>query len=445
MAAVCLPEERVIIRLFLMMLSMTPMQLSRSDAVERVWSLVPCAALVAFPAIMLSLPTLANGCFSVLLLWSIATVIRDGRPGLECWAGMLRAHWPITLAMLGLPLAVALRQVTVLGAWPEVPYLYTRFALFVLLARGFVRMPPGLLRGVQWGFVAGAIVSAIWIHSAGAAGRPFHVGFSNVIPFGNLSLLMGMLALASIGWTPPGAWLQAALKVLAGAAGLYVSYMSQTRGSWIAIPVFAVIMLAAARKPGRSGKAGIFAASLAGLALVAYLSPMVNRRIVEAVNGVALFFEQNSPDSSEGVRLQLWQAALDMFRANPWSGVGSEGFAGALQALATQHVVTPTAAALTHAHNDILNALATLGAPGLLAILALYLVPFWYFLAQLHVNDRETRVAATLGVTTSAGFFTFGMTETMFINTPTNAFYSLVVSVCFALVVLRRQALAARR
>ncbi len=418
------------------------MQFSRSGGVERAWSLGPCAALVAFPAIMFSLPSIANGCFSVLLLWSIAVVIHDGRAGLRSWAKVLRTDWPIMLAMIGLPLAVAFHDLAALHRWPQVPYLYTRFALFVLLAHGFARMPPDRLRIVQWGFAAGAIAAAIWIQSVGTAGRPDHVGFSNIIPFGNLSLLMGMLALICLGWTAQRAWLDAALKVLAGAAGLYVSYMSQTRGTWIAIPVFAVIMLAATRKPGRRGKVGILAASMAGLALVAYASAMVNRRIVEAVNGVSLFFEKNLPDSSEGVRLQLWQAASDMFRAHPLAGVGPEGFSQALQPLAAQHAITPAAAALTHAHNDVLNAMATLGVPGLVAILALYFVPMWFFVRHLRVDDLQTQVAATLGVAVSAGFLVFGMTETMLINTLTNAFYSLALAVCFALVAQRRQALA---
>lgn len=421
---------------------MSPMQLSRFGGMGGVWSLVPCAALAAFPAIMLSLPTIANGCFSVLLLWSILVVMHDGRPGLRSWARTLRDEWPIALAMAGLPLAVAFHDVAVSRGWPEVPYLYTRFALFVLLARGLMRIPPVRLRTVQWGFVAGAITSAIWIHSAGAAGRPAHVGFSNVIPFGDLSLLMGMLALVCLGWTEPRARLEAALKLVAGAAGLYVSYISQTRGSWIAIPVFAVIVLSATRRPGRRGKAGILVAAVGGLALISYASTVVNQRIVAAINGVSLFFEQNLPDTSEGVRLQLWQAAIDIFRDHRLAGVGPEGFSGALQTLAARQIVTPAAAALTHAHNDVFNAMATLGVPGLIAILAVYFVPFAFFVRHLRVNDREMRVAATLGLTVSAGFFTFGMTETMFINTLTNAFYSLIIAAFFALVMQRRQALA---
>ena len=86
--------------------------------------------------------------------------------------------------------------------------------------------------------------------------------------------------------------------------------------------------------------------------------------------------------------------------------------------------------------------MATLGVPGLIAILAVYFVPFAFFVRHLRVNDREMRVAATLGLTVSAGFFTFGMTETMFINTLTNAFYSLIIAAFFALVMQRRQALA---
>ncbi|MGC7407301.1 polymerase, partial [Pandoraea pneumonica] len=71
--------------------------------------------------------------------------------------------------------------------------------------------------------------------------------FSNAIPFGNLSLLMALFALMSIGWTEDDGWALIALRLLAGCAGLYASYLSQARGGWIAIPVLLLIAVATLR------------------------------------------------------------------------------------------------------------------------------------------------------------------------------------------------------
>ena len=295
---------------------------------------------------------------------------------------------------------------------------------------------------MQWGFVAGAIVSAVWIHVVAAGNRPSHVGPYNVIPFANLSLLLGMLSILSLGWTPPRAWFDAGLKLLAGAAGLYTSYLSGTRGSWLAIPVLAVIVVAASRRLRLHHKAAIFAVVMGGMTLVAYFSRWVKLRIAEAMSEFSLTVPTSALDTSVGVRLQLWQASIEMFMEHPLTGVGPEGFSAALDALAARSEVTPLAASLMHSHNDLLFAMATLGVPGLCAVLATYLVPAWFFLRHLRLADPAIRWISFTGLACCLGFLAFGLTEAMFVIAVTNAFYTLVMAACFAGIVIRRQQLA---
>jgi O-antigen ligase len=82
--------------------------------------------------------------------------------------------------------------------------------------------------------------------------------------------------------------------------------------------------------------------------------------------------------------------------------------------------------------------MATLGIPGLLAILALYLVPAAFFMRHLRERDRRTQAASAMGLALCCGFMVFGLTEVMFATTLVNAFYSLVMAVCFAYVIVRR-------
>jgi O-antigen ligase len=348
------------------------------------------------------------------------------------------------LAMAALPLAVLLQQLLTGAEALHVPYLYLRFALFIPLVIGLVRIGRRGMQGVQWGFVACALIAAVWIHEVAAAGRPDHVGFSNVIPFGNLALLMGMLAMITIGWNRSGDYLQSGLKLLAGLAGLYASYMSGTRGGWLAIPVLALIALAASHRLTRMHKAAAMV-GLAGLMGLAWLgSARVQQRTAEVVSELSQFAQHVTPDTSTGIRLQLWRASLELIQAHPWTGVGPENFEGTLETLAAQHVITPLAATMPHSHNELLYATATLGIPGLLAILALYLVPAAFFLRHLGDADRGTQVASAMGLSLCCGFMVFGLTEVMFGTTLVNAFYSLIMAVCFAYVVARKDALPAQ-
>ncbi|MGX6571116.1 O-antigen ligase family protein [Cupriavidus necator] len=426
------------------MLLMTRLQRPQSYGVDKALYLAACAVLAAFPALMFVKPTVSNLCYGLLLGWSAITLVAGGREGRTECGGLLRRYWFFMLAMAALPLAVLLQQLLSGAEEPHVSYLYLRFALFIPLVFGMVRLGRGGMRNVQWGFVVCALLSAAWIHEATAAGRPAHVGSSNIIPLSNLSMLMGILALISIGWDRPRDYLQSGLKLLAGFAGLYASYMSGTRGGWLAIPVLALIALAASHRLTRMHKAAAMV-GLAGLMSLAWLgSARVQQRMADVVSEVSQFAQHVTLDTPTGIRLQLWRASLEMIQAHPWTGVGPEKFEWTLQTLAARHVITPMAATMPHSHNELLHATATLGIPGLLAILALYLVPAAFFLRHLGNADRGTQVASAMGLALCCGFMVFGLTEVMFATTLVNAFYSLIMAVCFAYVVARKDALPAR-
>ncbi|WP_265921352.1 O-antigen ligase family protein [Cupriavidus nantongensis] len=420
------------------MLLMTRLQGSLPLGIDKALYLSACVVLAAFPALMFVKPSLSNTCYGLLLGWSVIALAAGGRAALAEYGCILRRYWPFMLAMAALPLAVLLQQLLTGADDPHVPYLYLRFALFIVLVPGLLRLGRRGMQNIQWGFVACALISALWLHEVAAAGRPSHVGFSNVIPFGNLALLTGMLAVISIGWNRPGDHWLAGLKLLGGFAGLYASYMSGTRGGWLAIPVLALIALAASRRLTRLHKAGVLA-GLAGLmALGWFSSAMVQQRTAAVVSELSQFVQHVTLDTSTGVRLQLWQASFKMLQAHPWTGVGLDNFSAVLQTFAAQHVITPLAATLPHAHNDVLHAAATLGILGLLAVLALYLVPIVFFLRHLRSANRGTQVASAMGLALCFGFMVFGLTEAMFITTLTNAFYSLVMAVCFSYVVVHK-------
>ncbi|AMR79518.1 hypothetical protein A2G96_18200 [Cupriavidus nantongensis] len=423
------------------MLLMTRLQGSLPLGIDKALYLSACVVLAAFPALMFVKPSLSNTCYGLLLGWSVIALATGGRAAVAEYGCILRRYWPFMLAMAALPLALLLQQLLTGADDPHVPYLYLRFALFIVLVPGLLRLGRRGMQNIQWGFVACALISALWLHEVAAAGRPSHVGFSNVIPFGNLALLTGMLAVISTGWNRPGEYVQVGVKLLAGFAGLYASYMSGTRGGWIAVPVLVLVSLMASRKLKRIHKgAGLLV--LAGFMAATWLSSdRVQQRTMETVSELSQFAHHVTLDTSTGIRLQLWRASLKMLQAHPWAGVGPENYEQALKGLAEQHVVTPLAATMPHAHNDILHTGATLGIPGLIAIFALYLVPVAFFLYHLRSNDRDTQVASAMGLALCCGFMVFGLTEAMFGTTLVNACYSLIMAVCFAYVVSSKKAL----
>lgn len=400
-------------------------------ALEKASFALGCACLVMFPALLLRLPTVANASFGVLLALSVIGISVSSRAGPDPWRLLVR-NWPVMLAMLALPLALLWHQLATQPGLPHVPYLYLRFALFIPLVWGLLWMGKSV-QVIQWGFVAGAIGSACWFHLTLGHARPLHVGVFNLIPFTNLSLLMGMLALISIGWSRRH-WLEIALKVLAGVAGLYASYLSGTRGNWIAIPALLLVVIVSARRIKAPLRWPLLVALVAAMGLLGYASDVVMNRWQDAVQGLRGFAGGQDVNTPVGFRLQLWRGSLLLFAEQPWVGIGPENWKASVAELSRGGELTPQAASFDHSHNDVLYAAATLGIPGLLAVLALYFVPAVYFLRNIRHTDESARVAAALGLAVVTGFFLYGLTETMFYVSLVNAFYSLTVAACFALV-----------
>ncbi|WP_230625973.1 O-antigen ligase family protein [Cupriavidus necator] len=65
------------------------------------------------------------------------------------------------------------------------------------------------------------------------------------------------------------------------------------------------------------------------MAVAGYCSSIVKTRVTEAFSNIAAFSSQTGLDTSEGWRLQLWKASLNMLQSHPLTGVGPEGFSPA--------------------------------------------------------------------------------------------------------------------
>lgn len=409
------------------------------------WGMI--AALILFLPALLVLPRGGNAGFYALLLCGLAALACGLKPLSKGFWAIFREYWPINMAMLGVVGAIALHQASnghFIGKTYDMP---SRLALFPLIFWGLLLLSASELKNVQWGLIIGAFTGTVALHFLTAAGttRPDVVLTTPIIPFGNLTFLMGTLALFSVGWNRGRERLTIVLKVLAGAAGLYAAYLSQTRGSWIAVPVFAIIGYAMTTSLRARYKLLAFAVVFAMLLGFSAFSDTVRTRILEARSDIGSYVDGTNWDTSVGIRFQLWRGAWLLFTEHPVFGVGLERYTDALKELETRNVITPMAATFHHAHNEILYNMATLGIFGMVAVLALYFVPIFYFARAIRHPDKELRTVAGIGLVLTVGFFIFGLTEVMFFYwTVNHTFYSVLLAVIFAHFVKRKAELSMR-
>ena len=284
--------------------------------------------------------------------------------------------------------------------------------LLVLLA--YPPSPGAWWSGLAIGAMAGAVVAliqftqAVPIRPQGATSNPIH--------YGNVSMLFGMLSLCGLDWARKQryyiGWI---LLLLAGCiAGVFGSIISGSRGGWLALPFcFLILALYHARNHGRRYVLITLTLLLTLLAL-AYLVPRspVHERAVNVASELQKFEHTGDTGTSVGQRLVMWRTALDMSRQHVVLGLGRIGYMEQKDALVKAGKMSLGVAAYTNAHNDYLDALVKRGIPGLLALLALFLVPLSLFARVLRDGPATARPFALGGVVLCTCYIIFGLTTT---------------------------------
>jgi O-antigen ligase len=343
--------------------------------------------------------------------------------------------------------------------WPQVRWVVLAFLVHVLfmlacmVSRGeklsVLDKPSRMLLGVS----ALAVVLAVrasrrafwWGASAGAlAALPFiawqrfglHIerpgGFINSITFGDLALLLALLALAGaidMRERPRDA-LPAGIGAL---AGLAASLLTGTRGGWVALVLAALVL---GRHLGRIGSRRVHAMLAAGVAVLAaaWFMPAlgVQERFVEGVHEARTWYEGGSVWTNVGTRLELWKGAAMLIREHPLFGMDFDACRARLAEYAQAGRLDPMVLQLPHLHNDGLQVLATGGVVGFVIWAATLVAPLRFFLRQLG-QDREHAVrmpqfaVALGGALVVLGYIGFGLTEVIFWSMKGSVFYALLV------------------
>ncbi|WP_076519099.1 O-antigen ligase [Achromobacter sp. MFA1 R4] len=400
--------------------------------------------VLLMPALALTSPV---GGPAVLYLSALIALFAIAANAVKRYEPMdLRALWPMALALLS-PLACMLITSSVLGVWSnsELEKLL-RFALALPVLWLLLRAPQRLLRHVEWTLLAGALAGSgllIFTMMTGGRGAVVEVGGRyNAVAFANMVLLFGSMTLLSLGWGPGSRWprLETGLKLLAAALAVCATWMSETRSSWMLLPILGLVFLLGLRNWRRRHK--VYCALAVCVALVASAAAIWNysSRMQEITHDVQGFATSANRDTSFGIRLQLWHASILMFEKSPIVGIGPSKFREELRVLQGQGIVTQEVVdGFGEPHNDLLAALAGYGLLGLLSMLTLYLLPAAIFFRRLASDDRVIRVGAQMGLLFCLGYCAFSLTEMMFRNMRSVPTYALITVTLIALTTARTQ------
>lgn len=316
---------------------------------------------------------------------------------------------------------------------PTLPW-WPLLAALVLVA--WRRLPPAGV-ALWWGAALGAwaacgIVLVRWL--ALGVDR-VHVPGINAIPFGNLSLVLGVLSLV---W----ALRRSQMPLLFGAAalaGLVASLLSGTRGGWVTLPVVAVVLfLCQGAEIRRLWSAWLLPARLltvAGVALFAAFAVwQVLPRAIALVDDLRGYVGQDVTRTSVGLRLDMWHAAWTLFLQKPLLGWGEGAMMPELRRLIAAGELNEQARYFGfQLHSDVLDTLARRGLLGLITLLLMYAVPLAGFVRRLKCADVDVRTFALAGTLVVLMFAGFGLTQSQFRDERSFAAYLVLVVTCWVL------------
>lgn len=292
-----------------------------------------------------------------------------------------------------------------------------RFILATLIFTVMRKYPPRL----SWlwaGLAVGGILTATWAgYQKLFLQAERALGYTHVIQFGNIAMLTGLFCLAGLGWAgaQPQRRIWLPLLVAGAVGGILGSLFSGSRGGWVGLPLV-LLVLYRAYSEYFSRRMRIMAPTLVVVAVVfVYNVPQlgVQERVHAAFNDISLY-KQGNPDTSLGARFEMWRAASQLALSKPLLGWGEVNYDAALRSLVERGKAHEIVTNFGHPHNEFLNAAAKRGLLGVLALLALYLVPLRQFAGGLRSPNLTQRSLATAGTLLSVAYVDFGLSQAFF-------------------------------
>ena len=300
--------------------------------------------------------------------------------------------------------------------------------LFAVSALLLVLVAKPERQALWWGVIGGALAGLTLVGYQRvelALDRPG--GLINAITFGDLSLCMGLIAMAAaIDMRSSHRALWPSIGALAGLIG---SILTGTRGGWLALALAAFLFIKYSHLLQSRRVRALVVISFTLMAATYFVpNTGVRERVEQGVHDIRSYFAGGSAFSNVGIRLELWKGATMLISDHPWFGI--ERYDDAMAVYVAQGKLDPVVLPMPHVHNDALQAFVRGGVFGFIAWLAILVTPFMFFARSLgrHAHTSRAQFALALaGMLVVVSYFSFGLTEVIFWSMKGCLFYSLMV------------------
>ncbi|MFW7343424.1 O-antigen ligase family protein [Pollutimonas sp. H1-120] len=374
------------------------------------WQSLTSLGVFVFFSMAFAIPSGYSFGAALLLLTSLAYLL--SRPALQPSTEDRALAYLLLVVFL-----VALSAFLIHGNKPKTLDQSSRYLLCIPILLLMLKAPPAA-RTLWCGLIIGAISAfglALWQRFTEGSYRPDGY-MTSAIPFGNISLTAGILCLAGFTWAKTQGRHASLWKIalcLGFAAGLCVSLLSGSRGGWLAIP--AVLILYAIAFLGNSSMKHVAISTFLLAALLISAGFIMQRQIINrfdaAITEVNDYATNGNASTSIGMRLEAWRAAVISIGEKPVLGWSYKDYDAHLEQLTAEQKTKASITTLSNTHNNFIEVWLHQGLFGFLGLLALFMVPFWFFYKRLRSSDPAVQAFAIGGACLLACFFIFSLTQ----------------------------------
>ncbi len=263
-------------------------------------------------------------------------------------------------------------------------------------------------------FISDNYWSHIWLRPSGGV---------NPMRYGAVSLVLAAISLNGILVVRHKAVGLKVVLVLGVVMGLIACFLSQSRGSLLALPVLAFLYGVYLFRAGHPRF--LMVLMVVAVMLVGGLSQ--GDRVQRTILSIEKYQEGNS-GSPLGARFDMFTAAAILIKQNPVWGYGLGGYlAGGKEVRKANPGLHPDVGTWSNPHNEILLVMVEKGIIGLLTLLLVFVAPAYLFFKALHLSNYAVKFYAMSGLSLLIVYAVVGQSVALFQHDVFNHFFTLMV------------------
>ncbi|MEO7073325.1 MAG: O-antigen ligase family protein [Rhodanobacter sp.] len=220
------------------------------------------------------------------------------------------------------------------------------------------------------------------------------------------------------------------IHLLAMALGMYGALLTQSRGPLLAYaPAFALLALLHAQRIGhwRKGVLLVLGACV-GVAIATWtMHDDMAERFAAIGPEVTSFDHRADATGAVRERLEMWRTATRAVREHPLAGIGIGRFGHYVRGEIAAGRSNPSIGGYNQPHNQYVEAAATGGVPGLLVLLATFLVPLAFFARHVRSKDEAVAMPARAALAVIVLYLLCALTDSVFYRVMPQSFYFFTV------------------